>query len=161
MNGNPVAANLSVAVTDDYLVTPISLNPTIFNGLAIKEVPKHISTEKFTYSLEKDMNVSGQFFNEKGKPESMPFTASVNNFSASLELQSDAEGKFSLEDMDFYGPLDFTFMALDKKGNSFGKFQIITPLKPPFFVPETVIMPKITGTNESIFSKISGTSVIK
>ena len=81
MNGNPVAANLSVAVTDDYLVTPISLNPTIFNGLAIKEVPKHISTEKFTYSLEKDMNVSGQFFNEKGKPESMPFTAYFNNFS--------------------------------------------------------------------------------
>lgn len=158
-NGNPVAANLSIAVTDDYLVTPISLNPGILNGLAIKEVPKHISTEKFTYSLEKDMNVSGQFLNEKGKPESIPFTAYFNNFSASLDLQSDAEGKFNLEDMDFYGPLDFTFMALDKKGNSFGKFQIITPLKPPFFVPESVIMPKITSTNESIFSRIEEKTV--
>jgi hypothetical protein len=153
-NGNPISANLSVAVTDNHYVKPISLNPDILNGLKIKEVPKHITTDKFTYPIEKDMNVSGQFLNDKGKPESIPFIAYFNNFAASLELQSDPEGKFNLEEMDFYGPLDFTFMALDKKGNSFGKFKVVPRLNPPFFVPESTKMPEITSTNEAIF-KIS------
>ncbi|MCH6198586.1 TonB-dependent receptor [Aquiflexum sp. LQ15W] len=157
--GNPVSANLSVSVTDNHFVTPISLNPTILNGLVIKEVPKHITTDKFTYPIEKDMRISGQFFNEKGKPEAIPFTAYFNNFSATLELESDIEGKFNLEEMDFYGPLDFTFMALDKKGNSYGKFQIISPLKPPFFVPESVKMPKFASTNEAIFSRVEEKTV--
>ncbi|MCL6259244.1 TonB-dependent receptor [Aquiflexum sp. TKW24L] len=151
-NGNPVSANLSVAVTDNHYAMPIHLYPNILNGSKIKEIPRHITTDKFTYPIEKDMNVSGQFLNDKGKPESIPFSAYFNNFAASLELQSDSEGKFNMEEMDFYGPLDFTFMALDKKGNSFGKFQIIPRLNPPFFVPESTKMPEITTSNEAIFT---------
>lgn len=153
-NGNPISANLSVSVTDNHYVTPITLTPTILNGLTIKEIPKHITTDKFTYPIEKDMRISGQFLNEKGKPEAIPFTAYFNNFAASLELESDAEGKFNLEEMDFYGPLDFTFMALDKKGNSFGKFQITPRLNPPFFVPDYVKMPNITTVQNPIFPLI-------
>ena len=158
-NGNPVSANLSVSVTDNHFVTPLSLNPTILNGLEIKEIPKHITTDKFTYPIEQDMNISGLFLNDKGKPEAIPFTAYFNNFAASLELQSDAEGKFNLEEMDFYGPLDFTFMALDKKGNSFGKFEMTPRLNPPFFVPESTKMPKITATNEAIFKGVEANTV--
>jgi hypothetical protein len=149
--GNPVSANLSVSVTDNHYVTPISLNPTILNGLIIKEIPKHITTDKFTYPIEKEMNVSMLFRNDKGKPEAIPFTAYFNNFSASLDLTSDAEGKFTLEEMDFYGPLEFTFMALDKKGNSYGKFQLTPRLNPPFFVPESAKMPTITTVQNPIF----------
>jgi hypothetical protein len=151
-NSNPLAANLSATVTDNHYVTPIFLNPTILDGLKLKDVPKHITTDKFTYPIEKDMNVTGQFLNSKGKPESVPFSVYFNNFAASLDLQSDAEGKFKLEEMDFYGPLDFTFMALDKKGNSFGKFEIIPNLNPPFFVPENTKMPKIISVDEAIFT---------
>lgn len=153
-NGNPVSANLSVSVTDNNYVTPISLNPTILNGLTIKEIPKHITTDKFTYPIEKDMNISGQFLNSKGKPEEIPFTAYFNNLSSSLDLESDAEGKFNLEEMDFYGPLDFTFMALDKKGNSYGKFQITPRLNPPFFVPESAKMPIIGTVQNPIFTLV-------
>lgn len=153
-NGNPVSANLSVSVTDNNYVTPISLNPTILNGLTIKEIPKHITTDKFTYPIEKDMNISGQFLNGKGKPEEIPFTAYFNNLSSSLDLESDAEGKFNLEEMDFYGPLDFTFMALDKKGNSYGKFQITPRLNPPFFVPESAKMPIIGTVQNPIFTLV-------
>lgn len=150
--GNPVSANLSVSVTDNQYVTPIVLNPTIINGLTIKEIPKHITTDKFTYPIEKDMNISGQFRNDKGKPDAIPFTVYFNNFSASLDLKSDTEGKFTLEEMDFYGSLDFTFIALDKKGNSYGKFQLPPPLNPPFFVPESAKMPTITTVPTPIFS---------
>jgi hypothetical protein len=150
-DGRPVSANLSVAVRDTQYATSIPESVTLDNSLKLKEVPKNITTEKFNYPLERRWDVHGKFLNEKGKPTATPFTVYLNNFEGILELETDKEGTFVLEEMDFYGPVDFAFLALDKKGKSFGTFELTPRLNPPFFVPADIQFPKITTTNESIF----------
>ncbi|MFD2200054.1 carboxypeptidase-like regulatory domain-containing protein [Shivajiella indica] len=150
-NGNPVAANLSVSVRDVYFSPDVFKRPAIENSLQLKEIPETLTTEKFSYPLEREWNVQGKFLNEKGKPAQVPFTVYINNFEGMIEMETDKEGNFVLEDLDFYGPLDFAFLALDKKGNAFGTFELIPKLNPPFFIPESIKFPKISKTNEPIF----------
>lgn len=149
--GEPVTANLSVSVSDAMYAAPIEISPGIVDGLNLPAVPANINTDKFLYSIEKDLSMTGKFINEKGKPEAVPFTAYFNNFEGSLDLTSDNEGKFLIDEMDYYGPLDFTLMTLDKKGNSRGKFQFTPALGPPFFVPSTTKMPRISTVDQPIF----------
>lgn len=153
-DGRPVSANLSVAVRDTYYASILPESVNIENSLKLKEVPKNITTEKFTYPLEREWNVYGRFLNEKAKPAATPFTAYLNNFEGILEMESDKDGTFVMEEMDFYGPVDFAFLALDKKGKAYGTFELTPRLNPPFFVPAHIIFPKITTTNESIFEGI-------
>ena len=152
-NGRPVAANLSVAIRDSHYASLIPQSVHIENSLKLKEVPTNITTEKFNYPIEKKWDVHGRFLNEKGKPSATPFTVYLNNFEGMLELESDKDGQFVLEEMDFYGPVDFAFMALDKKGRAFGTFELTPRLNPPFFVPDDIKFPKIITTNESIFGE--------
>jgi hypothetical protein len=149
--GDPVSAKVSVAVTDALYATPVNINPGIIEGLKLPEVPANISTDKFLYPVEKDLSMPGKFTNEKGKSEAVPFTAYFNNFEGSVDLQTDNEGKFVLDQMDYYGPLDFVLMTLDKKGNARGTFQFTPRLTPPFFVPSSTGMPKISTVNQPIF----------
>lgn len=153
-NGSPVASNLSVSVWDTYFVSAIQEPFHIGNSLQIKEVPKNVSIDKFNYPLEKEWHVNGRFLNEKGKPAQTPFTVYLNNFEGMLDMETEKDGTFTLEAMDFYGPVDFAFMALDKKGKAFGTFEIIKPLNPPFFVPAKIRFPNITTTKESIFKDL-------
>ncbi|PSL03014.1 TonB-dependent receptor [Cecembia rubra] len=152
--GRPVATSLSVAVRDGKFAPELIERHSIAQTLQIKDVPSNITTEKFTYPLEKDWNVSGKFLNEKGRPAATPFTVYFNNFEGMLDLESDKDGLFTLEAMDYYGPLEFTFMALDKKGKTFGSFELVERLHPPFFVPASLRFPKISKVNESIFEKL-------
>ncbi len=154
-NGNPAVANLSVSIWDTYYVSANRGAIQIGNSLLIKEVPKDITIEKFTYPLEKEWNVKGRFLNDKGKPTPTPFTVYLNNFEGILDMETENDGSFTLEAMDFYGPVDFAFIALDKKGKAFGTFELTENLKPPFFVPSTIKFPKITTTDQSIFKDFS------
>jgi hypothetical protein len=149
--GDPVSANLSVSVIDAEFVSPIIIEPTIATGLGLLEVPVNINTEKFLFPVERDLSIKGQFTNDKGKPESVGFTAYFNNFTGSTELKTDSEGRFVIDQMDYYGPLDFVLMAQDRKGNSTGKFKFTPVLAPPFFVPATTKMPRIFTTDQSVF----------
>jgi hypothetical protein len=150
-NGSPLASNLSVSVRDAYFSPDVFQRPLITNSLQLKEIPQSLNTDKFIYPIEREWNVEGRFLNEKGKPEAVPFTLYLNNFQGMLDMETDKEGQFILEDMDFYGPVDFAFLAMDKKGNAFGSFELVPKLKPPFYVPENIRFPKISKTNESIF----------
>ena len=150
-HGDPVSANVSVSVSDAQFATPVHINPGIVEGLKLLEVPDNISTEKFLYPIETDLSIPGKFTNEKGKPEAVPFTAYFNNFEASLDLETDNSGNFLLDQMDFYGPLDFMLLTLDKKGNSRGTFQFTPRLGPPFFVPASTKMPNILTVDQPIF----------
>ncbi|WP_373495284.1 carboxypeptidase-like regulatory domain-containing protein [Aquiflexum sp.] len=150
-DGRPVSANLSASVRDTHYASIIPESVNIENSLMLLEVPKNITTEKFNFPIEREWNVYGRFLNEKAKPTSTPFTVYLNNFEGMLELESDKDGNFVLEELDFYGPVDFAFLALDKKGRTFGSFELIPRLNPPFFVPSHIDFPKISTTNESIF----------
>jgi hypothetical protein len=152
--GNPVASNLSVSIRDTHFSPELLQRPSITKTLQLKEIPTSLTTEKFTYRLERKWDVTGRFLTEKGKPGSVPFTVYLNNFEGVLEMESDKEGSFILEDLDFYGPVDFAFLALDKKGKAFGTFELTPALKPPFFIPDNISFPKISRTNTSIFYEL-------
>jgi hypothetical protein len=150
--GRSVPANLSVSVRDTYYATLFPEPVTVLNGMDFVNVPDHITPDKFTYPLETSWNVEGKFMNDKGKGTSTPFTVFLNNFEGSFDLESDKDGNFQMEEMEFYGPMDFSFMALDKKGKGFGKFELVEKLNPPFFVPAHLSMPDISTTSSSIFT---------
>ncbi|MBW3469024.1 carboxypeptidase-like regulatory domain-containing protein [Arthrospiribacter ruber] len=150
--GRPLAANLSASVKDTYFSPLFPTGITAISGMDFVNVPDHITPEKFSYPLETSWNVEGRFTNEKGKGVSTPFTVFLNNFEGSFDLESDKEGNFTLEEMEFYGPMDFSFMALDKKGKGFGTFQLTEKMNPPFSIPAHLKMPDITQTATSIFS---------
>ncbi len=150
--GRPVASNLSVSVRDGYFAPDLVQKAGIHQTLEMKEIPSNITTEKFSYGLEREWNVMGRFSNEKGKPTSAPFTVYINNFEGMLELESDKDGLFAIEAMDFYGPMEFAFVATDKRGRAYGDFELVERLNPPFFVPEHIQQPKVSRVNSSIFS---------
>jgi hypothetical protein len=159
-NGSPIAANLSVSVRDSYFSPDVIQRPSITNSLQLKDIPPSLNTEKFTYPIEREWNVNGRFLNEKGKPTAVPFTVYLNNFEGMLEMETDNDGNFVLEDLDFYGPVDFAFLALDKRGNAFGSFELTPRLNPPFFIPENIKFPKITETKESVFYELDEEAII-
>jgi hypothetical protein len=159
-NGSPIAANLSVSVRDSYFSPDVIQRPSITTSLQLKDIPPSLNTEKFTYPIEREWNVNGRFLNEKGKPTAVPFTVYLNNFEGMLEMETDNDGNFVLEDLDFYGPVDFAFLALDKRGNAFGSFELTPRLNPPFFIPENIKFPKITETKESVFYELDEEAVI-
>ncbi|RPA69828.1 TonB-dependent receptor [Cyclobacteriaceae bacterium YHN15] len=159
-NGSPIAANLSVSVRDSYFSPDVIQRPSITTSLQLKDIPPSLNTEKFTYPIEREWNVNGRFLNEKGKPTAVPFTVYLNNFEGMLEMETDNDGNFVLEDLDFYGPVDFAFLALDKRGNAFGSFELTPRLNPPFFIPENIKFPKITETKESVFYELDEEAII-
>ena len=160
VQGKAVAANLSASVTDAQYVHPLLGEAGPEEVLQLKAIPASLSTEKFSYPLEREWKVSGRFLNEKGKPAASPFTVYLNNFEGMLELQSDAEGKFVLEDMDYYGPLDFAFVANDKKGKPYGTFELLPRLNPPFVIPAAVQMPKISTGSHPVMQRTLSPEVV-
>jgi hypothetical protein len=151
--GRPVSANLSVSVTDAAYVTPLQVEPSIHSSLALVSVPTSLTTEKFSYPLEKNLEIKGRFLNEKDKPAPTAFTLFFNGFQDLLEMETDKEGNFVLEDTEFYGQLDFGFLALDKKGRNYGKFELTPRLNPPFSIPTKFSYPKWAGGNPPIFNQ--------
>jgi hypothetical protein len=153
-DGRPVSANLSVSVTDAAYAAPLQLEPSIHSSLALLTVPTTLTTEKFSYPLEKNLVIRGRFLNEKQKPAPTAFTLFFNGFQDLVELETDKDGNFVLEDTEFYGQLDFGFSALDKKGKSYGKFELTPRLNPPFTVPSKLTYPGWTGGHRPIFSQV-------
>lgn len=152
-NNRPIASNLSVSITDDRLALPNAVPSRIAENLAIKEVPAHITTEKFTHQVENTFSLSGMFKNEKGKATATPFTVYINNFEGELDWETEKDGSFILDEMDFYGPIDFSFLAVDKKGKGYGTFELTPKLKPPFFIPSHARMPTISDAGEQLFKE--------
>lgn len=150
-NGVAVSANLSVSVTDMDLAKPLNLNPTILNGIQVEKIASTISADRFSYPIERELTLEGVFTNDKKKPEAMDFTVYFNDFNGNVDLRSEKDGSFKLDGLEFFGEMDFTFMALDKKGQSTGNFELTPKLSPPIYIPANLEIPKISKSDSSIF----------
>ncbi|EFQ79219.1 TonB-dependent receptor [Algoriphagus machipongonensis] len=137
-----LAASLSVAVLDQEQIVPISTQPDIFTSLKLEDISSSIGLDRFSYPVEKAISLRGFVTDDKGKPTATDVTAFVNNFEGLINLESDRKGEFLMEDMEFYGPLNITFQATDKKGKPAGKVQIIDDLKAPIALPANPYFPK-------------------
>jgi hypothetical protein len=141
--GKPAASTLSVGVWDAEQLVPIRRYSEMNGSLDLSGVPENLGLDRFSYPIEKSLKFSGKVTDEKGKGVATEVTAFVNDFQGIIDLQSDSEGNFTLDEMEFYGPMRLGFAASDKKGRPF-TVSLEKPLKAPVSLPAETYFPKVT-----------------
>ncbi|MBS4071524.1 MAG: TonB-dependent receptor [Algoriphagus sp.] len=141
--GRPAATTLSVGAWDAEQLVPILRYPEMNQSLDLAEVPENLGLDRFSYPVEKDLKFSGKVADEKGKGVATDVTAFVNDFQGMIDLQSNGDGNFALEEMEFYGPMRLGFSASDKKGKPL-RVSLEMPLKAPVSLPAEPYFPKVT-----------------
>lgn len=146
----PLSSNISVAVVDQTQVLPIEETSNISNDFQLESIPSSMGLDRFTYPVEKSLSLEGFVTDDKGKPTSALITAFVNDFEGMVDLESNRDGEFTMEEMEFYGPLKLAFKATDKKGNTAGTVKLIDDLKAPVALPANAYFPKKETVSTSI-----------
>ncbi|MBC6367656.1 TonB-dependent receptor [Algoriphagus sp. AK58] len=141
--GRPAASTLSVGVWDAEQLVPIQRYPNMKESINLSGVPESLGLDRFSYPVEKQLKFSGKVTDEKGKGVASDITAFVNDFQGMIELQSNTDGNFILDEMEFYGPMRLGFLAADKKGRPFS-IQLDEQLKAPVSLPSEAYFPKVT-----------------
>lgn len=139
--GQAIPATLSVGVWDARQVVPVRRTVEMGNVLDLQGVSETLGLDRFSYPIEKSLNLAGTVTDEKGKGTSAPVTAFVNDFQGMIDLESGSDGNFAMEDMEFYGPMKLAFSASDKKGKPLN-IDLSTPLKAPIALPGDSYFPK-------------------
>ncbi|AMQ55603.1 TonB-dependent receptor [Algoriphagus sanaruensis] len=142
-DGRPVSSRLSAGVWDGDQLVPRARSSKMKDRLGLQKVPESLGIDRFSYPIEKSLSINGLVTDEKGKGTSAEITAFVNDFQGMIELTSNGNGEFALEEMEFYGPLKLAFTAADKKGKPF-KIVLNPPLAAPIALPSNPIFPKTT-----------------
>jgi hypothetical protein len=150
----PLASNLSVAVLDQSKIVPVATSSDINTALKLETIPETIGLDRFSYPVQKSLSQEGFVVDDKGKPTSALITAFVNDFEGMVDLESDRDGEFNMEEMDFYGPMKLAFQATDKKGNPAGTVKLIDELKAPITLPSEAYFPEKETVSTSIYPKI-------
>lgn len=139
--GQAIPATLSVGVWDARQVVPVRRTVEMENSLDLQGVPETLGLDRFSYPIEKSLNLTGTVTDEKGKGTAAQVTAFVNDFQGMIDLESGSNGNFVLEEMEFYGPMKLAFSASDKKGKPLN-IDLFTPLKAPIALPLDSYFPK-------------------
>lgn len=122
---NPVLANLSVAVVDSAQVVPLHISGTILHEYPLKE-QKDISIHKtLPFTIERGINFSGKFLNEKNNPEKATLNVLQLNPRNFTMAQSDEKGIFTVSGLPFYDTATFSVQATRGKGEAYGKAEFI------------------------------------
>ena len=141
--GRPAAATLSVGVWDAEQLVPIRRETDIQASLQLNEIPETLGTDRFSYPIQSRISVTGKVTDEKGKGVGAEVTAFVNEFQGMIDLTSNANGDFAMENMEFYGSMRLGLVAVDKKGKPLN-VQLQEPLKAPVVLPSEPYFPKVT-----------------
>ncbi|SFO15583.1 TonB-dependent Receptor Plug Domain [Algoriphagus ornithinivorans] len=149
-NQKPIQANLSVSVLDQSLVSPMEDPAKIKQTLVLDEIPESIKIDRFSYPVEKSLSQKGKVLDEKGKGVQSQVTVFINDFEGIVDLESDRNGDFSLEEMEFYGPMKIAIQAQDKKGKNISNIQLEPELNAPVSLPKNSIFPPIEKSDTPI-----------
>lgn len=141
--GRPAAATLSVSIWDAEQLVPIRREVDLVPSLKLSQIPETLGTERFSYPIETSISVTGKVTDAKGKGVGTDVTAFVNEFQGLINLTSNAEGDFVMENMEFYGPMRLGLVAADKKGRPLN-VQLQEPLKAPVVLPQMPYFPEVT-----------------
>lgn len=148
--GGAIQTNLSIAVLDQSLVVPIAEQNKIGPALQLEEIPENMSLDRFSYPVEKSLMQKGVLKDSKGKPVSGQVIAFVNDFEGMIDLEANAKGEFSLEEMEFYGPMKLAIQGTDKKGKPVSNVELVAALPAPVALPSEVIFPKTKTVSDPI-----------
>lgn len=141
--GRPSPATLSVSVWDAEQLVPIRREADIQKSLELSDIPETLSTDRFSYPIQSRISVTGKVTDAKGNGVGAEVTAFVNEFQGMIDLTSNANGDFAMEEMEFYGPMRLGLVAADKKGRPLN-IQLQEPLKAPVVLPQVPYFPKVT-----------------
>lgn len=140
--GNKLPATLSVGVWDATQLVPVKRTAEMQQVLDLQGVSETLGLDRFSYPIEKSLAISGKITDEKGKGVATPVTAFVNDFQGMIDFESGSDGIFSMEEMEFYGPMKLAFSASDKKGKLLN-IDLSVPLKAPVALPADAFFPKL------------------
>jgi hypothetical protein len=140
--GQTIPATLSVGVWDARQLVPVQRTVEMDHVLNLQGVSETLGLDRFSYPIERSLNLSGLVTDEKGKGASAPVTAFVNDFQGMIDLESRNDGTFSMDEMEFYGPMKLAFSASDKKGKPL-KIDLSKSLKAPIALPSEAYFPKL------------------
>ncbi len=122
--GKPLAANLSISVTDAIQVVPIAEPTTIMNGFPF-EKEKQKSAIELKYPVEYGVGFTGKFLNDNGKPEKTTLMILQMKPRNMMLAASDEHGIFSITGLDFYDTAKFSFKADIAKDYPYGKIELL------------------------------------
>jgi hypothetical protein len=148
--GLPVQATLSTAILDQSQIVLINPSNSIQKSLTLEEIPATMGLDRFSYPIEKNLIQGGKILDEKDKPIAGQVVAFINNFEGMVELESDRDGEFALQDMDFYGPMKLAIQATDKKGRPAAKVELVKPLNAPVLLPASGYFPQVKTVSAPI-----------
>jgi len=113
-SGQPVAASMSISVTDLNQVPPIVESTSIMNDFPFKESRANL-TFNFNHIVEDGIGFQGKFLNDQGKPEKAALTLIEWQSQEMILTESDKDGYFSLTGLQFYDSAEFSFHAKASK----------------------------------------------
>ena len=119
--GNPLAAVLSISVTDTKQVVPIDDLNTIKELFPFVEARLDHKASSLRYPVEFGIGFRGQFFNDKGKPEKTVLNVVEWQLRNMNLIETAVDGTFAEDGMDFYDSVEFAFQALNVKNKAYGK----------------------------------------
>lgn len=134
--GQPVAANLSVSVTDVDQVALVHEPSTILDSFPMPEKLDVSGLVELRYPVEYGVSFFGQFANDKEELERATVTVVQGRFEDMVTTETDHEGRFWLNGFQFYDTLQFAFQAKNAKGKTIGHVSVLPREKAPLdFAP--------------------------
>jgi len=148
--GRPVSSTLSLSVTDQTQILPVSRGDDIKMALKLEEIPETMGLDRFSYPVEVNLKEGWTLLDRKDRPTSGEIVAFINDFEGMVNLEANREGEFYMEGMEFYGTMKLAMQASDGKGRPVKKITKILPSRPPMSFPKEIYFPETEVVEEPI-----------
>lgn len=136
--GKPLAANLSMSVTDAVQVVAIPEPLIITNSFAHdREKQNQKTIGDIKYPVEFSVGFTGRFFNNNDKPEQATLTILQLKPRDMMMTSTDENGFFSATGFDFYDSATFAIKADKAKDQPYGKIKLLPREVPPMNFEES------------------------
>ncbi len=129
-NGKPLAASLSISVTDAVQVVPVPEPKTILNDYPI-DLSRIFNNVEFKYPVEFGFGYAGRFLNDKGRPEKTSLSILRLSPRSVFFADTNEEGYFTQTGLNIYDTATFAFKSDKAKERPYGKVQILPHENPP------------------------------
>ncbi len=148
--GRPIPSSLSVSVTDESQIVPITKPNGIVSSLELSEIPESMGLDRFSYPVEINLTEGWMLYDQKNRPTSGEVVAFVNDFEGMVNLEANRQGEFFMEGMEFYGTMKLAMQASDRKGKPVKKIEKVNNSRPPMAFPKEIDFPEIKEVAEPI-----------
>jgi hypothetical protein len=112
---NPVAAELSVSITDMKTSVPLQEESNIVKSFAAQDDKLNSVKNERSFAVEYGISLTGQFRNDREKPKKARLTIIQGNLDDMVEVDTDEQGYFSVNGFQCFDSTEFSLRATDLK----------------------------------------------